>query len=750
MTQRDLHIGPCYCRTGRKRYAIRSSDPIPWESSWNNPLPPGASPGVSADHDLESILGPSSDAYSSDWDMSDDQGDQGDHNDQIDQDNQDGDWYGPHGEGDGDDDDLDDQAGFNDDAPTPETASETSEEASDPEDEINGYKVPRISTYRLNLTVLSQRYNIYAAAFKSAIHIFRVRSCVDHTVPGRPDLVLLPPITKESITVGGYLDLCLPHQPNHFIVGDLGDEEILLLSYDDGDVIAYYSSHIEHALVRLESGNLPNKPAPVMPFFHQNVGKSAWGLAVHKKSRLIAVGNNKHEVHVFAFALTSANPVSYLEDAEPLPGDNLFQPIRRSLDGKVIELSLSEPFGRLIQPELDILEKDSSHRPLLLQRRHNCHFIMETLDKGSNIPSVAFGSGADGEATEVLAVDISGKLWVFSIWSYTPSWFIEGLHRIHYKTVAERTPHFTIQHEIPRGWGVLVLPESSFLSTTTFRDSLGLDPAEAVYVNHAQYGHYIGICKAVEYIKNNSTRHPWVRNNRAQQFDLAPHWQNELPRDWYDPKVDHSKDWNSVQDEAADESQGRVPPNKRKKKCRKALEDGAKAKLRLADGSSVMRMYGVDIELLGGDLDNIGIMFKNAIYQKKPPRARMPRIPFQPERLTNVLHVPELFLVVAGSLCGRVALITLTRPSSPHYSFQRSFKVEAILPKTTDEDRRLRPICPLLGVAVGPIPSVWGSNAPENCPLDERRYRIMLHYYDHRILSYEVYRNTLTEELLVN
>jgi hypothetical protein len=137
-----------------------------------------------------------------------------------------------------------------------------------------------------------------------------------------------------------------------------------------------------------------------------------------------------------------------------------------------------------------------------------------------------------------------------------------------------------------------------------------------------------------------------------------------------------------------------------------------------------MRTYETDIELMGGDLDNIGIMLDNAIYQKKPSRAVIPQVNFPPERLANLLHVPELSMVIAGSLCGRVALITLTRPTNPHYSFKRGFKVEAILPTSKDEDRRLRPICPLLGVAVGPIPSA----GKDNCLLGERRYRISTHF----------------------
>jgi hypothetical protein len=39
-------------------------------------------------------------------------------------------------------------------------------------------------------------------------------------------------------------------------------------------------------------------------FFHENVGMTAWGLALHEESRLIAVSSNRREVTVFVPAVT--------------------------------------------------------------------------------------------------------------------------------------------------------------------------------------------------------------------------------------------------------------------------------------------------------------------------------------------------------------------------------------------------------------------------------------------------------------
>ncbi|KAI0432086.1 hypothetical protein F5Y09DRAFT_168449 [Xylaria sp. FL1042] len=599
------------------------------------------------------------------------------------------------------------------------TETDTNTNTADDEDDGNGFSddgVPLIAPYRLNLTTLSQRYNIYAAAYRNTIHISRVRSCVDHSLPARPDLILRPPTSKEALTVGGFLDRNMPHQMNHLIIGDLGNEEILLLACDDGDVLAYYNSQIETALLRLESGDATRDSTMVRPFFHQNVGLSAWGLAVHKHSRLIAIGSNKHEVHVFAFALNSVMHEPP-EGAPELPCTrDLF--VQLSHQGGAITVRGSSGTSA----DLDAF--------LSGRRDRGYQIILGPL--GDHIPNVAFSDDAHGDAVKVLAIDIRGTLFIIDIWrscsfEAIPSIYT-GYQAAHY--ISNRH----IPNSLPRGWGVLVLPQSSFLPTSTFKDSLGLCPEEAVYATSEYYGYYIGTGRAVKNIKNNSTRHPWVRNN-VNLFRLAPHWHGfNVCRDWYDSKTDHNEQWNATRDKDADDGLEDVHP-----------EIAANPRLLLPDGSSVMRTYETDIEFVAGDL-NIGIMFKDATRQKQPQRTILPHVAFPPERLANLIHVPELSLVVAGSQCGRVALITLTRPENPSYSFKRGFKVEFILPKTIDEDRRIRPMCLLLGVAVGPICSAGDA---DDHSLGNRRYRIMLHYYNHRILSYEVYRNVITNDLSV-
>ncbi|KAI0196895.1 hypothetical protein F4808DRAFT_303858 [Astrocystis sublimbata] len=598
---------------------------------------------------------------------------------------------------------------------------------------VDSYPVPDIADWRLNLTTLSQRYNIYAVAYGEVIHIFRVRSCVDHTLPARPDLTLRPVQSEAGCAVGGYLDEENGHYINHMIIGDLGDMEILLFACDDGDVLAYYTSHIENALTLSSNSHVPGSN-DLVPFFHENVGISAWGLAVHQKSRLIGVANNSHQVHVFAMALTDPR----LTDGEALPRPHGCEPwISFNKDeGGDLGWILWECKHQQTAPQ-----KPEPHR-----RQYAYHLSFNLGIEGANMPNIAFSSNSEGDAVAVYAFDIEERLWILDIWSDSaPMQHEWGLYRT----------HSLRRQGYPRGWGVLVLPESSFLPTNTYQESLGLRPEEAKYVFIPKAGYYIDTEEAIEHIKNNSTRHPWVRARKTHRFNRS---RPQRPRSkWYSigPSMGPTPSWwNAGHDKVADNLP--LGTNLTKKPL-------SKTTYRLhpldADNSSVMRTYETDIELLGGDRDNPGIMFSHSIDQKRPNDTYIDEEPDDGDpdpwgaitgdrsRLANLLHVPELCLVVAGSPCGRVALVTLTRPTSSSYSFKRGFRVDAILPRTIEEDRQLRPMCPLIGVAIGPIPTAGYSR--DKRLFDERRYRLMLHYMDHRILSYEVYRNMNSKELSI-
>lgn len=119
------------------------------------------------------------------------------------------------------------------------------------------------------------------------------------------------------------------------------------------------------------------------------------------------------------------------------------------------------------------------------------------------------------------------------------------------------------------------------------------------------------------------------------------------------------------------------------------------------------------------------------------------------DRLNMLAQIPELGIVAVASQSGRVALLTLTRMTMTNHL---AFRLDLILPLRSQEEEGLRPNVPLLGLAIGPIQgremTLAGieDEGPGSNDRGEawrrversRRYRLMLTYYDHTVLSYEI------------
>lgn len=127
------------------------------------------------------------------------------------------------------------------------------------------------------------------------------------------------------------------------------------------------------------------------------------------------------------------------------------------------------------------------------------------------------------------------------------------------------------------------------------------------------------------------------------------------------------------------------------------------------------------------------------------------------QRISMLLHVPELNLVVLGSLCGRVALVRLTKTAKLFYGapVRRGFRVETILPRRSEEEEEIRPWCTLHGVAISPVPeprtdgiSLYGQGNERQGPA-LKKWRLVLHYLDHTILTYIIMNSKDGEDLLV-
>ena len=116
---------------------------------------------------------------------------------------------------------------------------------------------------------------------------------------------------------------------------------------------------------------------------------------------------------------------------------------------------------------------------------------------------------------------------------------------------------------------------------------------------------------------------------------------------------------------------------------------------------------------------------------------------------------PELSLMAVGSPTGRVVLLTLTRKAAPaerdEGTWEHGFRVEWVLPTGSDEDEHRKTLRPMHGMALGPVQmgDGIGGKVGGGGPAMPRRYRLMLHYRSHDILSYELTREEETGKLCI-
>ena len=234
----------------------------------------------------------------------------------------------------------------------------------------------------------------------------------EQTITTKP--VLLIDLPRSRAGLRGCLDLSRPHAVNHLIIGDIGDEEVLVLACDDGDVISYTVRSISLAidegaetvfepdpyenqkLKRYRQSGWANLVLPVidpsrtLPFrvmaawFHENVGASAWGLATHKANRLLAVSSNTKDINIFAPSLSPNRNGAFTSRNPPS------QRIERYMACKTWS---SSPL------------KDRSLGRKLVLHGH-----------GANIPNIAFCDNAlDPEGRYLVSTDIDGYTFAWDM-----------------------------------------------------------------------------------------------------------------------------------------------------------------------------------------------------------------------------------------------------------------------------------------------------------------------------------------------
>lgn len=210
--------------------------------------------------------------------------------------------------------------------------------------------------------------------------------------------MVIRPLIKDP-HAPGYINHSRPHTINHIVLDDLGVNEILLLATDSGNVTGYHVEAIFSAINQGTKDGLrrPFSPNEVKPFFAESVGMSAWGLAIHKFARLIAVSANTGIITVFAFALV---------DSESESDDSI------SSQHEDSDLDLSDSTWISIDTALSMeeLKKDMpNHRTRNLRLSYKGHF--------DNIPCVSFANfELDPNGLWMISTDIINRVFVWRVW----------------------------------------------------------------------------------------------------------------------------------------------------------------------------------------------------------------------------------------------------------------------------------------------------------------------------------------------
>ncbi|KAF4123963.1 CRT10 [Geosmithia morbida] len=309
--------------------------------------------------------------------------------------------------------------------------------------------IPYTHKFRNNLTALSSAHNLYFVAYSHRIFVYKPTHGTRSRLDCHPDLQLQAKKTERAQVVGGTIDLRHRGQSiNHIICGFLGDREIVLACSDNGDVFAFYTDDIADSVFReprppkqdilprrnTNDADRKQKKSTTTnpePFFHSNVKKSAWGLAIHRASRVIAVSSNRAEVTVFAFSLSTGPAPAAADDDEEGGAD------RGSVEAWV------------------------------RHRRCNWKIIISLPPMASNVPNICFLDNEKGDAEKICAVDINGNTWVADIW--TP---FQPIECIPISRLAEFHSE-ELRAAPPRGWGILALLESHFMEVDTLEELLG-------------------------------------------------------------------------------------------------------------------------------------------------------------------------------------------------------------------------------------------------------------------------------------
>ena len=587
----------------------------------------------------------------------------------------------------------------------------------------------------------------------------------------------------------GYMPGRPAHTINHIVVGDLGIKEIIVCTCDDGDVIVYYSDVILKAVNAIEGGAKMSDAVDrhIRPLMVKNVEKSAWGIAIHKNARLIAVSSNSCKIFVFAFALKAQEEPNGHGDG----GNSLIS----SDFHEEQDFSTHPGWVKSAAGRWRIAEKFDRVRDQLITLKGHT----------ANIPSVAFyNSETDPTGQHLISTDIYANIIIWDVWGGC------GLKRLclHKLNPLQKSPVL--------GWTIACIQPQTLRLASSDSEFLG---CEASRMRGGGYDVSGGRSKLRDFAHTHKdhdrSQLQHLRQNgdddvaSADDMDQDTFMSDQSSEDISNQSSEHMSDQSSedVSDEAdhellddeesieqvdGDVSQDSIdevlPFGYISDPVAPALDHSMAAELSQPqadeydnyptdDGSMGVHKHprrplhyysdseeqttppstpdflifhtGVSVvSLMHHPYEDMSAMCIDPCQQSLPDW--LYHINNDYDRLSMTHQIPDLGIVIVGSAMGRVAIFTLTRrvkhagTSKAKVTESCAMRLDWVLPFASQEARGERPSTLLIGVAVSPIQGREFSPEGRSCGTASReqggRWRLILTYKDNSVLSYELWR----------
>ncbi|KAK5000480.1 hypothetical protein LTR66_000679 [Elasticomyces elasticus] len=586
---------------------------------------------------------------------------------------------------------------------------------------------PAVCRWKCNLTGLSKTRNLYFVAYVEQIYVY-CPQFPEQSLPKEPALIINTPPSKPGLA--GWNDRERPHAINNLVVEFLGNDEVLAVVRDDGDVQAYRVREIFEAVQRRKHPvqQLASVADEVAPFFERNVDASAWGLAIHSEARMIAVSSNHHQVTIFIFALVQNTHAEH-----------------RQVD--------------VVTEEVVYTDSNPQNVPPLSPANRQTSQIRTILGLTTNVPDIAFcNNDRDPLGRWLATTDISG---------YTKIW---DIHRLVLHEGFTTTPDGRRLRDgfdaANAGWGVMFLDTKSFAAVTNVDDALGLYGAGkrvsfardwCLDITDAR----LDVNDAGKWFVPGHERRTGTDNN----VSAAARASNDTNQDEPVGEVEASGDFelsDYVEDEEEDEED--LSETESGEDGYVSFSDSDAVPIGPRSGSFAIAGFAQRRSTLPCPLLGISVRQVVLVQSSEDQNSTQSHCPIitihDPlhqylhgdivylnhfDRLNMHTEIPELGIVVVASQKGRAAIFSLTqcrtrvskirdRALVPKSEYKQiyAFRLDHILPLRSQELAGLRPVWPLYGLAAGPV------QGTESLPSPQKRWRLMMMYQDHSILTYEL------------